>query len=165
MSIVSVVSAPHAPKWVAPLVLGAARVTLGVLWLHEGIVKYRAHFGAADIGFVVSNARTDSRVPGFFRAFSDATLARAPHLFGFAMPLLETALGVALVLGVLSLTAAVGSLFTLMTYWCADQLIDQYPVMAVLSGAILLWPVAASRFSVTTLAMQRLHRVGIASVR
>ena len=35
--------------WVAPALAGAARVALGGLWLHEGITKYRAHFGAPDI--------------------------------------------------------------------------------------------------------------------
>lgn len=141
------------PTWAAPAapwVLGAARVGLGALWLNEGITKYRAHFGAPDILLVAGNADTSSRVPGYFRVFSDHSLKVAPHLFGFAMPLLETSLGIALILGVLTWVTAVGSLFQLMTYWCADQLIDQYPAMAVLSAAVALWPVAAGQISVTT---------------
>jgi thiosulfate dehydrogenase (quinone) large subunit len=27
------------------IIFGAARVALGILWLHEGIFKYTAHFG------------------------------------------------------------------------------------------------------------------------
>ena len=30
---------------VASIFFGAARVALGILWLHEGIFKYTAHFG------------------------------------------------------------------------------------------------------------------------
>lgn len=151
-----------APTWAAPSVLGAARVALGVLWLHEGIVKYRAHFGGADIGFVVSNARTDTRVPGYFTAFSNATLAKAPDLFGFLIPLLETSLGVALVLGVFTWLTAAGSLFQLLTYWCGDQLIAQYPAMALLSAAVAVWPAAAARFSVTTAFRRRASWLKIA---
>lgn len=139
----------RAPAWAAPVVLGAARVTLGGLWLNEGITKYRAHFGAPDILLVAANADTSSRVPGYFRVFSDATLRQAPHLFGFVMPLLETSLGIALVLGVLTWLTAAGSLFQLLTYWCADQLIDQYPAMALLSAVVMLFPAAAGRISVT----------------
>ena len=144
-----------ARAWAAPVALGAARVALGVLWLNEGITKYRAHFGAPDVLLVASNADTSSRVPGYFRLFSDATLKQAPHLFGLVIPLLETSLGVALVLGVLTWLTACGSLFQLLTYWCADQLIDQYPAMALLSAVVMLWPVAAARISVTSLMRRR----------
>ncbi|WP_405988701.1 hypothetical protein [Streptomyces sp. NBC_00986] len=137
---------------------GAIRVTLGVLWLHEGTLKYRAHFGAADILLVANSAKSNSRVPGFFKSFSDFALAGWPHFFGFAMPLLETSLGVVLVLGVFSLPASLASAFTLLTYWSADQLITEYPVMAALSTVVVAWPLLASRFSVTTLAEKAVSR-------
>lgn len=152
----------RAPAWAAPIVLGAARVTLGVLWLNEGITKYRAHFGAPDVLLVAGNADTSSRVPGYFRVFSDATLKQAPHLFGLVIPLLETSLGVALVLGVLTWLTAAGSLFQLLTYWCADQLIDQYPAMALLSAVLMLWPATAGRISVKALWRARGGRIKIA---
>ncbi|MEV6507315.1 hypothetical protein [Streptomyces sp. NPDC051642] len=137
---------------IAAALAGAVRVTLGVLWLHEGTLKYRAHFGAADILLVANSAKSNSRVPGYFKSFSDATLAEWPHFFGFAMPLLETALGVALVMGVFSLPASFMSAFTLLTYWSADQLITEYPIMLALSTVVIAWPLLASHFSATTLA-------------
>ncbi|WP_043662491.1 DoxX family membrane protein [Streptomyces xylophagus] len=136
----------------AAALAGALRVTLGVLWLHEGTLKYRAHFGAADILLVANSAKSNSRVPGFFKSFSDSVLAEWPHFFGFAMPLLETSLGVVLVLGILSLPASLASVFTLLTYWSADQLITEYPIMVALATVVIAWPLLASRFSVTTLA-------------
>ncbi|WP_405975908.1 hypothetical protein OG496_51255 [Streptomyces sp. NBC_00988] len=140
------------PTLIAAALAGAVRVTLGVLWLHEGTLKYRAHFGAADILLVANSAKSNSRVPGYFKSFSDATLAEWPHFFGFAMPLLETALGVALVMGVFSLPASFMSAFTLLTYWSADQLITEYPIMLALSTVVIAWPLLASHFSATTLA-------------
>lgn len=145
------------PTLIAALV-GAIRVSLGVLWLHEGTLKYRAHFGAADILLVANSAKSNSRVPGFFKSFADVALAGWPHFFGVAMPLLETALGVVLVLGVFSLPASLMSAFTLLTYWSADQLITEYPVMAALSMAVIAWPLPAARFSVTTLAERAVGR-------
>ncbi|MFD4558504.1 hypothetical protein ACFWP5_30030 [Streptomyces sp. NPDC058469] len=140
------------PTLIAAALAGAIRVTLGVLWLHEGTLKYRAHFGAADILLVANSAKSNSRVPGFFKSFSDVTLAEWPHFFGFAMPLLETSLGVVLVMGVFSLPASLASAFTLLMYWSADQLITEYPIMAALSTVVIAWPLLAARFSVTTLA-------------
>ncbi|MEV6501939.1 hypothetical protein [Streptomyces prunicolor] len=140
------------PTLIAAALAGAVRVTLGVLWIHEGTLKYRAHFGAADILLVANSAKSNSRVPGFFKSFSDSVLAEWPHFFGFAMPLLETSLGVVLVLGVFSLPASVASVFTLLTYWSADQLITEYPIMVALSTVVIAWPLLAACFSVTTLA-------------
>ncbi|WOQ16136.1 hypothetical protein [Raineyella sp. W15-4] len=134
-----------------PLAVGVARVVLGALWLREGIVKYHAHFGAADILLVVGSTESNTRVSDAFRTFAAVVLAGWPGLFGFAVPLLETGLGVALILGILSLPAAFGSVATLMFYWSADQLIAQYPVMVLLSVVVLTWPVAAGRFSATPL--------------
>ncbi|MFF6987505.1 hypothetical protein [Streptomyces sp. NPDC010273] len=121
-------------------------------------MKYRAHFGAADILLVANSAKSNSRVPGFFKSFADFALAGRPHFFGFAMPLLETALGVVLVLGVFSLPASLMSAFTLLTYWSADQLITEYPVMAALSMVVIAWPLLASRFSATALAEKAVGR-------
>jgi thiosulfate dehydrogenase [quinone] large subunit len=146
------------PALIAAALAGAVRVTLGVLWIHEGTLKYRAHFGAADILLVANSAKSNSRVPGFFKSFSDSVLAEWPHFFGFAMPLLETSLGVVLVLGVFSLPASLASVFTLLTYWSADQLITEYPIMVALSTVVIAWPLLASRFSVTTLAEKRVGR-------
>ncbi|MEL7976719.1 hypothetical protein AAG589_12725 [Isoptericola sp. F-RaC21] len=136
---------------IAPALAGAARVTLGLLWLHEGILKYRAGFGAADVGFVVDGAASNPRVPGFFQAFVDASLAAAPGLFGALLPLLETALGVALVLGVLTAPAAAVSVVVLASYWLADLLVWQYPAMVLLSVVVLASRAAAGAWSVTSL--------------
>ncbi|WP_420309652.1 hypothetical protein ACOB87_03710 [Streptomyces sp. YS-B37] len=146
------------PILIAAASVGAVRVALGVLWLHEGTLKYRAHFGAADILLVANSAKSNSRVPGFFKSFADFALAGWPHFFGFAMPLLETALGVVLVLGVFSLPASLMSAFTLLTYWSADQLITEYPVMAALSMVVIAWPLRATRFSATALAERAVGR-------
>lgn len=143
---------------VAPILVGAARIALGLLWLHEGIVKYRAHFGRADIELVVQSAAANSRVPGYFGAFSTHVLDPLAGLFGVLMPLLEVGLGTALVAGLLTLPVALMSAGTLMMYWSADQLIGQYPVMVVLSVVVIAFPVAASRFSVTSLVAWWAHR-------
>jgi len=140
---------------VAPALAGAARVALGLLWLHEGFVKYRAGFGAADIGFVVDGAASNPRVPGFFQAFTDLVLGAAPGLFGVVMPLLETLLGVALVVGVLTVPAAWASVGALTTYWLADLLVWQYPVMVLLSAVVLAAPAAASAWSLGGLLASR----------
>lgn len=136
------------PHWTlaASLISGAARVALGVLWLIEGVVKYRAGFGAADIQLVVDSTASNSRVPWWFSpigGFMDA----APELFGIVMPALEVLLGILLIAGILTPLAAFASIGTLMLYWGADQLATQYPVMVVLSAVVLLAP-GAGRFGV-----------------
>ncbi|MGH1550315.1 DoxX family protein [Leifsonia poae] len=148
---------PTTATLAAPALLGgAARVALGILWLLEGLLKYRAGFGAADIEFVIHGAATNSRVPGYFAAFADTVMRPAPALFGVAMPLLETALGVALILGVLTRAAALMSVLTLLLYWSADQLIWQYPVMLGLSVVVIAWPNAARALSVSALVERRI---------
>jgi len=154
----------RAAALVAPAVVGATRVGLGILWLHEGIFKYSAHFGRADILLVADGAKTNSRVPEYFRAVAEFALHGWPGLFGFLTPLLETCLGIALILGVLTLPAAMVSLLTLMTYWSSDQLIAQYPIMGALSVVVIAWPLLAARVSTTSLilsALKRRQRAGI----
>ncbi|MFJ3406009.1 hypothetical protein [Promicromonospora sp. NPDC090134] len=129
----------------------AARVALGVLWLNEGLIKYRAGFGAADIRLVVDGAAANSRVPGYFQVFAEHVLGAAPGLFGVLMPLLETGLGVALIAGVLTLPVAFASVGTLLSYWSADQLTESYPVMVALAVVLVAWPLLASRVSATAL--------------
>lgn len=143
---------------VAPALAGTARVALGLLWLHEGILKFRAGFGAADIQLVVASTASNSCVPGFFQVFTDTVLGAAPGVFGVLMPVLEVLLGVALILGVLTLRAVGASAFTLMSYWLADQLIWQYPVMVLLSAVVLLFPAAARSWSARDLFVRRLRR-------
>ena len=118
-----------------------ARVAVGVLWLIEGFVKYRAGFGAADIELVVQSTEGNPRVPWFFPPLG-SFMGAAPALFGVVMPALEVALGVLLVAGLLTRITAFLSIGTLMLYWSADQLIAQYPVMVVLSAIVLLLPAA-----------------------
>ena len=148
---------------VASIIFGAARVALGILWLHEGIFKYAAHFGRADILLVVDSAKSNSRVPEYFGAFAGRILGSWPGLFGFVIPLLETALGVALVIGVLSLPAALASLLMLMTYWSSDQLIAQYPIMGILSAIVIASSAWAARLSATSLVVSLLNRKQIAA--
>jgi len=147
----------------ASIIFGAARAALGILWLHEGIFKYSAHFGRADILLVVDSAKSNSRVPEYFGVIAQHILGKWPSLFGFGIPLLETGLGVALAIGVLSLPAALASLQMLMTYWSSDQLIAQYPVMGFLSAIVVAWPVWAARLSTTALVVAILNRKQIAA--
>ncbi|RDV43650.1 hypothetical protein DOE76_17095 [Leifsonia sp. ku-ls] len=138
---------------VAPAVVGAARVALGLLWLiPEGLFKFHAGFGAADILVVAKAGENNARVPEYFDLFAHATLAQAPGLFGVGIPLLETGLGVALILGILTRSAALLSLLTLLLYWSSDQLTWEYPLMAALSVVVVAWPAQARAFSVTALA-------------
>jgi len=130
----------------AAALVAAARVALGVLWLREGLLKYRAGFGRADVLLVVDSASTNTRVPGWFTPFTDGVLGRWPTAFGAAIPLLEVALGIGLLLGTLRLPdlwrrpLALASLVVLATYWSADQLIDAYPAMALLAAVLLAVP-------------------------
>jgi thiosulfate dehydrogenase [quinone] large subunit len=139
---------------------GAVRVALGVLWLREGITKYRAGFGGADIELVVGSTRSNPRVPGFFSFFTEHVLSPLHTVFGVLMPALETGLGLLLVLGVLTVPVAAASVGTLMTYWLADQLITQYPVMVALSAVVLLFPSAATAYSTTRLLVHHRRRRG-----
>lgn len=142
----------------APVVAGAVRVALGALWINEGLIKYRAGFGSADIQLVVDSASSNSRVPGFFQGFAEHILGASPEAFGVFMPLLEVGLGVALVVGVLTLPATLMSVLTLMTYWLADQLTASYPIMVVLALVVATWSVGAARLSVTTLVEAAVRR-------
>ena len=139
-----------------------ARVALGALWINEGILKYHAGFGRADILLVVQSTAHNPRVPDFYKFFTANALGRAPDLFGFGVPLLEMGLGVALVLGILTLPAALVSVAELCNYWFADQLITQYPIMIALSVAVAAFPRAASRYSVTSLVLRSRARANAA---
>jgi thiosulfate dehydrogenase [quinone] large subunit len=130
------------------VILGAARVALGVLWLHEGFVKFHAGFGRADILLIADGSRNNTRIPGYFQVFADHLLRPTADLAGFVVPILEVGLGVALILGIFTLPVALISLLNLMTYWCSDQLVGQYPIMGALSGVLLAWSAQASRLSV-----------------
>jgi thiosulfate dehydrogenase [quinone] large subunit len=112
---------------------------------------------------VADSAKSNSRVPEYFGAFAGRILGSWPGLFGFVIPLLETALGVALVIGVLSLPAALASLLMLMTYWSSDQLIAQYPIMGILSAIVIAWSAWAARLSATSLVVSLLNRKQIAA--
>ena len=83
----------------ASILFGAVRVGLGLLWLHEGYVKFRAHFGRADILLVVDGASANSRVPEYFRFVAEHLLRPMADLAGVMTPLTEVALGLVLVLG------------------------------------------------------------------
>jgi thiosulfate dehydrogenase [quinone] large subunit len=130
---------------------GIARVALGVLWLKEGLLKYHAHFGAPDIGLVVSSAASNTRVSPEFRWFTTHILGSSPSLFGAVVPLLETCLGIALIIGVVPRLAAFGSALQLCFYWSADQLVAQYPLMAGLSATVLVLGAVAHPLSFVSL--------------
>lgn len=134
----------------ASALTGVVRVALGVLWLNEGLLKFHAHFGAADILLVADSAHSNTRVPWFFDDFAQVVLKGAPDLLGAVMPLLEVGLGIALILGILTLPAGLGAVFTLMTYWMADQLIAAYPIMVLLAVVVVTWHTAAARFSLAS---------------
>jgi thiosulfate dehydrogenase [quinone] large subunit len=136
---------------VASILLGATRVALGGLWLNEGLFKFRAGFAADDILLVADSASHNSRVPEFYQAFADGPLRTFSEVLGIGIPLLESGLGIVLVLGLLTRPAAIGSVLLLTSYWLADQLIAQYPIMLLLAVPLLCWPLAASRFGLTAL--------------
>lgn len=130
----------------ASLLGGGARVATGVLWLLEGVLKYRAGFGAADIELVAQSTKGNSRVPWFFEPLG-SSMAGAPQLFGLVIPGLEVVLGGLLIAGALTRLAAFLSIGTLMLYWSADQLTEAYPAMVMLSAVVLLIP-TSGRFGV-----------------
>jgi thiosulfate dehydrogenase [quinone] large subunit len=139
---------------VATIVATLARVTLGALWINEGLLKYHAGFGRADILLVVHSTAQNPRVPDFYKFFTANALGKVPDLFGFGVPLLETCLGIALVLGIFTLPAALVSVAELCNYWLADQLITQYPIMMALSAAVATFAPSASHYSLTTVILR-----------
>ena len=135
---------------VAAIAATLARVVLGILWINEGILKYHAGFGRADILLVVQSTANNSRVPDFYKLFTSNGLGGAPDLFGFAVPLIEVGLGVVLILGVFTLPAALASVALLCSYWLADQLIAQYPIMIALAVVVATFAGSATVYSVTS---------------
>lgn len=142
----------------ASILFGAVRVGLGLLWLHEGYVKLRAHFGSADILLVVDGASTNSRVPEYFRFVAEHLLRPTADLAGIMTPLTEVTLGLVLILGVFSTLSAVVSAGLLAVYWSSDQLIAQYPIMALLSVGVLVGQGYSNRWSIMTLVRRRSTR-------
>ncbi len=140
----------------APLIGGAARVALGVLWLIEGVIKLRAGFGAPDILLVADSAANNSRVPDYFAPMGELMRALS-GLFGVGIPLLELALGVLLIIGVIPRIAALASIGTLALYWSADQLAAQYPLMLVLAAVVLAIP-RSGEWSLPALVRRRRDR-------
>lgn len=155
MASIRSVAAPALPLAVA---LGAARVALGVLWIHEGYLKLQAGFGKADILLVADGASSNTRIPDYFTFVADTLLHPFAAPVGFVVPLLEVGLGVALITGVLTLPLAFGSLANLMVYWSSDLLVGAYPIMGILSGLLIAWPAVASYYSVSTLVRSRRSR-------
>lgn len=142
----------------ASILFGAVRVGLGLLWLHEGYVKFRAHFGRADILLVADGASANSRVPEYFRFVAEHLLRPTADLAGVMTPLTEVALGLVLVLGMFSKLSAVASAGLLAVYWSSDQLIAQYPIMALLSVGVLAGQGYSNRWSIMTLVRRRSAR-------
>lgn len=139
----------------ASILFGAVRVGLGLLWLHEGYVKFRAHFGRADILLVVDGASSNSRVPEYFRFVAEHLLRPMADLAGVMTPLTEVTLGLVLILGVFSTLSAVTSAGLLAVYWSSDQLIAQYPIMALLSVGVLVGQGYSNRWSIMALVRRR----------
>lgn len=142
-----------APLRAATITVVAARVALGVLLLHEGYLKYHAGFGTADILFVVHDAAMNSRVPSIFGWFAAEVLGRSPGVFGAVVPFAEVALGVSMLLGVLPRLASLAAAVMLCTYWLADQLVVQYPLMLMLCSVVLAGGTLARRFAIPARAV------------
>jgi thiosulfate dehydrogenase [quinone] large subunit len=136
-------------------VLAAARVAVGALWVNEALLKWHAGFGQADILLVVHSTAQNPRVPGFYKFFTAHALGGVPEVFGFGVPLIEFGVGIALILGILTLPAALASVAELCNYWLADQLITQYPIMLALSALVAAFAPTGSRYSLTTLIEHR----------
>lgn len=131
---------------VGTVIVTAARVGLGVLWVDEGVHKVAAGFGAADIALVVEAAHT-SRIPAVFAAFADTVMRPLAPLFGVGVPLWELLLGFVLIVGVAPRAAAIASTATLLTYWSSDQLAPVYPLAGFLGLLVLAAPLAARRWT------------------
>ena len=66
------------PNVTAPLLGGAVRVAVGVLWVLEGVEKYRAGFGAADILLVADGTASNPRT---WRGRSASVIGRVSSSF------------------------------------------------------------------------------------
>ncbi|MDY0914641.1 DoxX family membrane protein [Rathayibacter festucae] len=144
-------------RWAVAALGAVVRVALGLLWINEGLIKLRSGFGASDILLVADGAAENGRVPEYFQLFASTILHDAAGLFGVVTPLVEIGLGVALVAGILTAPVALASLATLLMYWSADQLIEEYPVMALLSGLVLGFSATCSRISATSAVIRALQ--------
>lgn len=139
------------PRRLAAVAASVARVVLGIFWLGEGITKYRAGFGQADILLVVGSTSKNPRVPEFYKFFTEHILGPGSGFFGILMPALELGLGILLILGVLPRWIAAAGSALLVSYWLADQLIAQYPIMILLAIPVIAWPLAAGTLSLPAL--------------
>ena len=74
---------------------------------------------------------------------------------GLMTPLTEVALGLVLVLGVFSTLSVAVSAGLLAVYWSSDQLIAQYPIMALLSVGVLVGQGYSNRWTIMTLVRRR----------
>ncbi|MFZ4842892.1 MauE/DoxX family redox-associated membrane protein [Mycetocola saprophilus] len=139
------------PHRLAAVAASVTRVVLGVLWLGEGITKYRAGFGQADILLVVGSTTKNPRVPEFYKFFTEHILGPGSGFFGILMPALELGLGILLIVGILPRWIAAAGSALLVSYWLADQLIVQYPIMILLAIPVIAWPLAAGTLSLPAL--------------
>ncbi|WP_051159022.1 hypothetical protein [Tsukamurella sp. 1534] len=128
-------------------VAAVARTALGALWIHEAYLKYHAGFGRSDILLVAQSATANPRVPGPFRWFATEVMGAAPGAFGVLVPLTEAALGAGALLGVLPRATALAAALLLCSYWLADQLVVQYPVMVALAAVVLAAGTSAGAWS------------------
>ncbi|MFC3241398.1 hypothetical protein ACFOJ6_02390 [Gordonia humi] len=99
-------------------------------------------------------------MPAYFSWFARSIVHPWDGVFAIATPAVETVLGIALILGILTLPSAVAGIGLLLTYWLADQLIAQYPIMAALAVVVILVPSAAARYSAPRLcrSLRRMRR-------
>jgi thiosulfate dehydrogenase (quinone) large subunit len=132
------------------------RVLIGAVWLNGAIEKLLNPEFPQQFATSLQAGGFVSQAPPFFRAFMQGTVVPNAELFAQLMRLGELALGVALILGLLTNLAAVGSVglsivimlsqggVRLGTGLGAPELLTVNVLVALISVVILLSPTAKS---------------------
>jgi thiosulfate dehydrogenase [quinone] large subunit len=132
------------------------RVLIGAVWLNGAIEKLLNLEFPQQFATSLQAGGFVSQAPPFFRAFMQGTVVPNAELFAQLMRLGELALGVALILGLLTNLAAVGSVglsvvimlsqggVRLGTGLGAPELLTVNVLVALISVVILLSPTAKS---------------------
>ncbi|MDF2520395.1 MAG: FAD-dependent pyridine nucleotide-disulfide oxidoreductase [Clostridia bacterium] len=137
--------------------LAVLRVYLGFIWLFEGIKKIREGWFDPTKNFVVTMPNADQlpqqtadavtnatqvtqywpepllkRPPVIYEWFMDTVIAPNAYLFQVVLVLTEIAIGLALIAGLLTVLASIGSLFL-----CANF------ILSAMAGSEILWHIFA----------------------
>lgn len=110
------------------------RVGAGFYILMQGYEKLTGGFA---IDGLVSVIRDNQDSPAWYKAFFETVIAHNLELFKWAVQLGEIAIGLGLILGVMSYTASAFGVFIMVNYILADMIFT-YPLQLVVFVILLM---------------------------